>query len=355
MKRHAVAEGLVLALLGLGLLLAVPGAKGLGQKAETKPDKAASPNGSKLTTSEAAEVAARYETEGQYEEALERYAKLKQSRPRWAAVCFKVAACQVALRQKEEAKKTLRELLALKFAPAALLTQARAALQELELPKLSNERQKDWKQAVALMQAGEELKQHENADLEIRPVHKLSARPYRKAIDLLKKITEESPTFAPAYLSLGIAHENLAHFQEAGEGYRKFLDWGTEKKLAEVEQQTQVRQRMLVCNRRHQADGELAKRIPGKWEASWADEGAPFGGPMRMEFKADGTVAFLSGGTWKVRKGVSWKVVGKQLIVGGDRGRPSEWCYLGPLTPDGQRSEGRTMSLRSAQFVRKSD
>src|SRR5262249_30552132 len=126
-----------------------------------------------------------------------------------------------------------------------------------------------WKKALALIQAGEELKQQEGEDLEVRTSRKLFAGPMLKAIEVLEKFLEDDDDYAPAYLSLGVAYESLSHYDKAATAYRRFLAFGTRNDLPELEQQAQVRQRMIVCERRHQVDVELARQVPGLWQVAY--------------------------------------------------------------------------------------
>jgi tetratricopeptide (TPR) repeat protein len=354
-------------------MLLLPGPRGVCQGTDTKPDKGPRHSESK-EAAHTIEQAEQAEAEGDFAGALQIYTRLMKAKPRWAAVQLRIAACQVALERKKQAITILREVLKMKSASAELLSQARASLQELLLPKLSDGQRKDWKLALALIQAGEELKQHESEDLEIRIQNKLHAKPYQEAIELLTTLTRDLPDYAPAHLSLGVSHESLSNFKEAAEGYRRFLEFGIKNELPELEQQAQIRQRLLVCERRHQVDVDLAKRIPGLWEASYdygeerkttttqtsektsttvTEPAFAFGG--QMELLPGGGVNRREGSASRLDKDTYWKVVGKQLIVGGDVGKPSEWCNLGPLVPSGNRFEGVTMDLHRTRYVRKGD
>jgi tetratricopeptide (TPR) repeat protein len=370
MKRYAVPTIAILALLGVGGLLTLP-----GQRPDKKSDKAPPATETKAAAGLPIDQADQDAAEGEFATALKHYLEVKKARPKWAALRFKIAVCQAGLEKKEDAANTLREVLKMKSASTELLSQARAALQELLLPKLSAEQREEWKQALSLIHAGEELKEHESEDLEIRIERKVFAGPYKTAIEKLETLTKALPDFAPAWLSLGAAHESLLNFQQAANGYRKFLELGSKKyQLPELEQQAQIRQRLVVCERHHKVDVELAKRIPGRWEASYDDggettwsettTGPPEPNPMRtmtktttfrvggqIELLPDGGVNRPEGSGWKLEKDAYWKVVDKRLIVGGYVGKPSEWCNLGPLVPSGSRFEGLTLDLHRTRYV----
>jgi tetratricopeptide (TPR) repeat protein len=243
-------------------------------------------------------------------------------------------------------------------------------LQELLLPKISDRLLEDRKHALALIQAGEELKKHESEDPEIRIQHKLYAQPYQKAIELLEKITREFPDYCPAYLSLGVAHENLSNFAKAAEGYGKYLEFGRRNKLPELDQEAQIRQRLIVCERRHQVDVELAKRVPGVWSRAYDNGREPstqtyshnehtattttkdrFEPTYAIELLPDGGVKVETRFGW-VKDGY-WKVIGKHLIVGGNVNKRSEWCDIGLLGPGGDRLEGVNMARHRARYERR--
>jgi tetratricopeptide (TPR) repeat protein len=357
MKRYAVVGTLILALLGLLVLHVLSRATNVGQGADKKREQA------RATESKAAaalfEQAEQAAAEGEYGTALKHYIDLEQDRPKLATLQFKIAACHAALGNKKDAEKHLRKVLpggeAYKSASAELVFQARTALQQLMLPDLNEEQQKDWKQALSLNQAGAELKQHEDEDLEIRIEHKLFAGPYLKAIKLLEKLTEGVPDYAPAHSLLGDNYERLSRFKPAAEEYRKVLDWGAKNKLPELEQQSQIRQRLHVCERRHEVDAELTKRIPGVWEVSYDTGEHTFAVCCQLELLPGGYVNRREGAGWRLDKDTYWKVVSKRLIVGGLVGMPTEWCNLGPLASGGIRFEGLTMEPVRTRYVRKGD
>jgi tetratricopeptide (TPR) repeat protein len=364
---------ILLPILSLGALLTVSTHKSIGQPADKKSDKTANAAEAKVAAGLLVGQAEQAESESDFETALKYYTEVKIARPKWAAVQFKISVCLATLDKKEEAANALREVLKMKSASPELLSQARVALQELLLPELSDKQRQDWKQALSLIQAGEELKQHESEDSEIRIEHKVFAGPYQEAIKRLEKLTKDKTRFAPAFLSLGAAHENLLHFLQAANAYRKFLEFGSENKLPELEQQAQIRQRIIVCERRHQADVDIAKRILGIWQLSYEHVEEPstttivvddktsrtftsgfrYGG--ELELRPGGKVNRREGSGWKWDKDAYWKVVNKQLIVGGLVGTPSEWCNLGQLTPSGHRFEGLNMDLGRTRYTRKGD
>ncbi|MBY0229050.1 MAG: hypothetical protein K2W96_07215 [Gemmataceae bacterium] len=309
---------------------------------------------------EALDLAEQHEAKGDYDKALALYLKAKESQPRWAALSFKVAACQAALGKTGEAAASLRETLAMKSATTELVAQARAALHELLLPKLDDDQREAWREALALIQAGEELKKGESEDPEIRIAHKVHARPFLKAVALLEKLAKDAPDYAPAHLSLGVANEALSQFAKAAAGYRRFLEFGRRHKLPDLEQQAQVRQRLAVCESKHQADEDLARRVPGIWEVSYSEDGGTtYAVSGQIELRPDGKAARLKKigplpEQWLVEPGVYWKVAGRRLIVGGDVGKPSEWCNLGTLV-SASKFDGLTMELRPARYLKKGE
>jgi tetratricopeptide (TPR) repeat protein len=124
-------------------------------------------------------------------------------------------------------------------------------------------RRDEFKQALVLIQAAEELGKPENDEPGARTGQKLSAQTYRQAAELLKGVLHDVPDFAPAWWALGVAYENLGGFAEAEKAYGKLLDSKDQRPESE-EQQAHVRQRIIVCKRRQQAAAERtpAEKIP---------------------------------------------------------------------------------------------
>jgi tetratricopeptide (TPR) repeat protein len=333
MTRYAVPL-LAAALLTLGGLSAPHGSRLRGEDSDKKVETKPQANGPKDDAARV-EMAELAEAKGEYLSALKHYVTLKARNPKWAAIQFKIAACHAALDEDDKAISTLREVLKMKSASAELVSQARAALQELLVQKMTPEVKKMWQQALAQIQAGEELKKHDSEDhLEIRLEHKLAAGPFREAVALLEKIVAKEPNFTPAHLSLGVAYENLSNFTKAFQAYSKFLDLTDKEERPAREQQAQVRQRQKVCERRAEVDHELSKKCRGRWipSALAGDKWVSSGG---IAFGDGGTVQRFEKGMWEDYEPARWEVIGKHIIykVTGD-------YVIAPLPPDCGYFEG---------------
>jgi tetratricopeptide (TPR) repeat protein len=349
MNRSLVILGGLILVIGVWALPATLNTKNTAQISDNESD---SSHPSAPKTVVLIELAEQKENQSDHAAALELYSQVRKARPYWSDVYYRIARCQSALGQKKAAANTLRQLMEMDAVPGELLKEARAALQELLLPALSVGQRGDLDEALAQFQAGEELKKHESEDLEIRVERKLYAPPFLKAIELLEKFTKDLPEYAPAYSALGAAHERLWNFAEAAKNYRKFLEFGLRNKLPELEQQAQIRQRLLICERKHQVDVELTKRIPGHWEVSYPND--PSFDRIQFLLCPNGTVKILVGDEGKIfREGAFWRVVARQLIVWGDVGKPSEWCNCGVLAPSGQIFDGLNLDLRPTRYVKK--
>jgi tetratricopeptide (TPR) repeat protein len=250
MKRnyYAITAILILGLIGLATLVTSLRDKNADDSplsTETKP-----------AASHTLKLAEQYEMQGEFAAALDLYTQLSKTQTRSAELRFKVAACQTALGNKKDAASTLAGLLEMDSASAELVTRARAALSELLLPQLSEDLKKDFKQALALISAAEELHKQQAEEVESRLEKKLFAQPLRRALILLETLLRQVD-YAPAHVALGIAHEHLRNYAKAAAGYRKFLDFGSKNGLPEMEQQSQIRQRLLICATAYQHEVEL--------------------------------------------------------------------------------------------------
>ena len=325
-------------------------------------------------------LAEQAENEMDYEKALELYARIKQARPKWAHIQMRIAICQAQIEKKEDAEKTLRDLLQLKSIPSELAASARSALQELLLPKLDETQRNDWKRALIYVQAGEELKQREREDLEIRIHKKLFAQPYLEAKSILERLTKEQTKeqtkelriYAPAFLTLGIVYENLADFDNAAKAFQKYLEFGELNNLPELEQQERIRVRKIVCEQRHLNDVNLSKRVVGKWEVfctfgeqpilttvvsgnTSTTTTKPLTSCRELQLLPGGKVNFLAARSWIWQKDASWKVIDGRLYVSGAEKGPNEWCDMGQLAANGHQFDGSDMNLHRRLYVRRGE
>lgn len=249
------------------------------------------------------------------------------------------AAAADLLHSKERAKAlaALKALAADDKLPQELLASVNQDLVEAAGPELTPEQKVLLKQSTAALLAGEELERQDEQSGELRPEKKLAYAPRQEAVATLKRLTAAAPKSMPAHLSLGLAHEGLNEFAEAAKAYAQYLALHDGYELPASAQQREVRRRLHVVKAKATIDAELTKLVPGKWTASYSDDGgAVFARGQLIELKADGTIA---GRNPEQR----WWVQNRQLLVGGTTTDGLEWLNAGPLSPNGQFMIGMTL------------
>jgi hypothetical protein len=336
--------------LGVGVLALVFGASRgtVPPRGEKEPLVLTSPAREIISppTPDANEQAEKRLAVGDYEGAAHIYEKLSAEEPKLVAIKLKLAGCLLLAGKKVQARKRLLEPAKDENLPPEVRGRLFSLLHKACEPELSSGTRKIWQQALEYLLAGEELHKTPN-EFEARPERRPHYRAYARAIELIDQVLAESPAYFPAYLSLGVACENVSRYREAAQAYTNYLRHCDQSGLPRCEQTSEVEKRRIVAENRARADAELAQRVVGTWEAFYALPGAPF--PEQGNLRV-----LLEGGTVQGQPGQYWRVVDGFLIVwGGKVGDVYEWCDAGRLRVNGWCFDGLTQGLDVARYRKK--
>jgi tetratricopeptide (TPR) repeat protein len=292
------------------------------------------------------EQAAKLVEAGDYKEAIRIYAKLLVEKPKSVNTTLKLAGCLLMDGQKAQARQLLLELARDENLPLPVRGQLFDLLLQATVPQLSSATAKTFEDALNHIRAGEVLANSSHDEYEARPERKRHYPNYARAIELLDRVLAEAPTYFPAYLFLGLAHENVSSYHKAAEAYATYLRHCEQSGLPRCERTSEVETRRLVSEQRARADADLAKRVVGAWQGYYAWPGTVF--PESPSF----SLVLLDGGTVQGQGGrCHWRVVDGYLIVCGLIGTSNEWCHAGRLRTTGLSVEGFTLGAHEPQRV----